>query len=137
MKKIIYLFCLLAISFTSCQSQGQSNDNTDATAQQATPAYIDLTVADFKAKMANPDIVVIDVRTPEEIAEGKIEGALEMDFRADGFAEGLDGLDKEKTYLVYCKSGGRSSNTCNMMSGKGFKKLYNLEGGYTAWTKEK
>jgi len=59
-----------------------------------------------------------------------------LDFRAEDFSEKLDGLDKDKTYFVYCRSGHRSSNACKMMADKGFGKIYNLVGGYLAWSKE-
>ena len=122
----------------ACQPQTKTPeaDTTTLAAEQTGPAYVDLSVAEFKAKMAAGNVIVLDVRTPAEIAQGKIEGAIELDFRGNNFSDGLDKLEKEATYLVYCKIGRRSSNTCKMMSEKGFKKLYNLEGGYTAWSKE-
>ena len=133
MKQLKFLPIFLFLGLLACQSKSQSPES--ATGETAAP-YTDIDVTAFKAKMAD-DVVVLDVRTPAEIADGKITGAMEMDFRADGFDGKLDNLDKEKTYLVYCRSGGRSSNACKMMSEKGFKNLYNLKGGYTAWSKEK
>ena len=124
-----FLFFLTTI-FIACQTKTPTNSTNQS---QAAP-YLDLNVKEFKEKMTAANTVVLDVRTPTEIAEGKIEGAIEIDFKEDGFAEKIDGLDKEKNYLIYCKSGGRSSNTCKMMAKKGFKKLYNLDGGFTAWT---
>ncbi len=65
----------------------------------------------FKDKVASAgaNAVLLDVRTPEEVAEGIIPGAVNIDFRAPDFAEKIAELDKDKTYFVYCKVGGRSA----------------------------
>ncbi len=83
------------------------------------------------------DMVLLDVRTPEEIADGKIDGALELDYFADSFSTEIDKLDKNKHYLVYCRSGGRSAKSIALMKEKGFEKCTNLKGGYTAWSTTK
>jgi rhodanese-related sulfurtransferase len=81
------------------------------------------------------DFVILDVRTPEEFSEGHIENAVNLDFYADAFPDELESLDKEKTYLIYCRTGGRSGNALKMMKEKGFKDVYNMEGGITDWSK--
>lgn len=121
--KQVFLFLILSIfGLVSCQSQVNEN------------GYTDLDVKAFKAKIAEPGVVLLDVRTPEETAQGKIEGCTELDFEAVGFEAKLDGLDKNKTYLVYCRSGNRSGQASTLMVEKGFKHVYNLKGGYLAWT---
>lgn len=93
-----------------------------------------LDIASFKQLLKNnPDILVVDVRTPEEITGGKIEGAIEIDFSQDSFNTKINQLDKEKTIVVYCAVGGRSSKTVTLMKEQGFKKVYNLDGGIEAW----
>ena len=52
------------------------------------------------------------------------------------FISEIDKLDKSKSYFIYCKSGARSGQTCELMKQKGFKKVYNLEGGILGWTGE-
>jgi rhodanese-related sulfurtransferase len=81
---------------------------------------------------ATPDAVLLDVRTAGEIAAGKIEGALSLDFFDPTFDQKLGKLDKAKTYFVYCRSGQRSANACRSMHEMGFAKLYNLAGGILA-----
>ncbi|MDW7691483.1 rhodanese-like domain-containing protein [Flammeovirgaceae bacterium SG7u.111] len=81
----------------------------------------------------NKDVVVLDVRTPEEVADGAIEGNINVDFRSPDFLNKVSQLDKEKTYVVYCRSGNRSVSACHLMALKGLKNLYNLEGGYKSW----
>lgn len=76
-----------------------------------------------------PDAIIIDVRTPAEFAGGKLPGAKNIDFFSKDFANQIDTLDRDKTYLLYCRSGNRSGQACNIMAGRGFTKLYNMAGG--------
>jgi len=80
------------------------------------------------------NIQIIDVRTPEETNEGIIEGAILADINSQDFPAIIEGLDPEKTYLVYCAVGGRSKTASGYLQSKGFKHVYNLAGGYKAWT---
>src|SRR5690554_4668307 len=81
--------------------------------------------------------VIVDVRTPEEQAEGIIKNAICMDiYEPENFMEGLEILDKSKNYYVYCKAGGRSANACQVMDQMGFTQTYNLLGGTSLWTEE-
>jgi len=82
-----------------------------------------------------PNAVILDVRTPEEVSAGIIPGAKVLDFKSSDFATRIGQLDKNKTYFVYCKAGGRSSRTVDLMKNSGFKHVHELEGGYTEWTK--
>ena len=89
---------------------------------------------EFKKKMEMyDDIVLVDVRTPEEIKENAIAGHLALNIMDPGFTMRIDELDREKSYFVYCRSGQRSGQACRYMLSQGFKKLYNLEGGIIAW----
>ena len=80
------------------------------------------------------DFVILDVRSPEEFSEGYIENAVNMDFYAVAFPDELEDLDRDKTYLVYCRSGNRSGMTFKMMKKLGFRNVYNIKGGITAWS---
>lgn len=84
----------------------------------------------------NPDFVVIDVRTPQEFADGYIENAINIDFYSATFRDELNKLDKGKTYLIYCRSGGRSGNALNIMEELNFTKVHNMLGGILAWNAE-
>lgn len=77
--------------------------------------------------------VVLDVRSPMELAEGSVEGHTMINMFDPSFVERINQLDKEKSYLVYCRGGNRSSQACMAMSQMGFKNLYNLNGGIGAW----
>jgi len=84
----------------------------------------------------NPDFVIIDVRTPQEFAEEHIENALNIDYYSETFRDELNKLDKNKTYLVYCRSGGRSGNALNIMKELTFREAYNILGGINQWKAE-
>ncbi len=135
MKKILFLTSFLLLGLMSCQSQS-AEKNADDNGGKTASSYEDIGVEAFKEKLAEPGIVLIDVRTPEEIAEGKIEGAMELNYYDDNFGEELGKLDKDKIYLIYCRSGNRSGKACKLMQEQGFSNLYNLEGGYLEWSKQ-
>ena len=80
--------------------------------------------------------IIIDVRTPEEVSEGHLPGAKNIDVQGDIFKASIDLLDKDKTYLLYCRSGKRTAVAGAKMKAAGFKNVYSLDGGITAW-KEK
>jgi rhodanese-related sulfurtransferase len=84
----------------------------------------------------NPDFVILDVRTPREFAEGHIEGALNLDYNAPTFKDDLNGLDKTKMYLIYCRTGRRSKGALDMMKALEFQEVYHMLGGIVAWTSE-
>ena len=76
----------------------------------------------------NPRFVILDVRTPEEFAEEHLPGALNIDIYADDFEERIRKLDLHKTYLVHCKSGGRSRAAVELMLERGFTDVTNVVG---------
>ncbi len=84
----------------------------------------------------NPDFVIIDVRTPEEFADGHIENASNIDFYSETFRDELDNLDKSKTYLIYCRSGNRSGSALDIMAELSFEEVYNMLGGILNWEAE-
>ncbi|WP_025742268.1 rhodanese-like domain-containing protein [Aquimarina pacifica] len=78
-------------------------------------------------------VQLIDVRTPEEYAQGHIEGAVNIDFRNKNFEELISKVDKTKPVAVYCGRGGRSGKCSSYMKKAGFTKVYDLDGGITEW----
>ena len=86
----------------------------------------------FKQLMQN-NYVLIDVRTPEEFFRGHIENSLNIDFNSPEFKTQITKFNKEQTLLIYCSAGGRSSKAATFMESLGFKKIYELSGGYRNW----
>ena len=98
-----------------------------------TPGFHDVKVAEFE-KLANAGKgTILDVRTPKEYAEGHVNGSVNMNYFDKDFKDQVGKLDKAKPVYVYCHSGGRSSKAMNIMKSQGFKTIYNLTGGYSAW----
>jgi len=113
-----------------------------ATPEQETPTQIIENVTPQEAftliqnNQNNPDFVIVDVRTPEEFAEEHIENAINVDFRSEAFRDELNKLDKNKTYLIYCRSGARSGKALNIMEELNFREVYNISGGIIEWKAE-
>lgn len=82
------------------------------------------------------DFVILDVRTEREYLEERIAGAVLVDYRADVFRENVSRLDRDATYLVYCRTGSRSEGALSVMKGLGFGRTYHLSGGITKWKGE-
>ena len=102
--------------------------------------FEDLTVVQcdsvINANYDNPDFVILDVRTSGEYIPQHLEDAINIDYYAADFSEQLDQLNKEKTYLIHCKSGGRSGVTFDLMQTLDFQEVYNMLGGMNAWNAE-
>ncbi|OGR94229.1 MAG: hypothetical protein A2016_05065 [Elusimicrobia bacterium GWF2_62_30] len=77
---------------------------------------------------------LIDIRTPDEYAQGRLKDAALMDFYAPDFAEKLGKLDKSANYLIYCRSGKRSGKALETMGQLGFTGAHDIAGGIIAWT---
>lgn len=106
--------------------------------QDATGEIRNVSVDQFKKAMDSlENEVVIDLRTPDELKQGKIAGAIVIDYFGPDFESAISRLDKNKTYLLYCAGGGRSAETAELMQNAGFKTVYNLEEGFNGWVKKK
>lgn len=81
----------------------------------------------------NPDLVVLDVRTPEEYDEGHIEDAYLLNIKSKDFEDELEKMDKDKTYFVYCKAGIRGCKATDLMENHGYKEVHNISGGIDKW----
>lgn len=81
-------------------------------------------------------LVVLDIRTPEEIATGVLPEAIGLDFYSDTFADELAELDRDTPYLVYCRSGNRSGQAMDIMTDLGFTEVYELTGGINSWIEQ-
>ncbi|MFC1541550.1 rhodanese-like domain-containing protein [Candidatus Latescibacterota bacterium] len=87
----------------------------------------------IKDNLNNDNFIILDVRTPKEYAGGHLENAINIDFFSSSFQNSLAALDKDKTYLIYCRSGKRSFGAMQIMNTLDFRKVYNMINGIEAW----
>ena len=135
--KNIFLLLSLGLSLVSVRCSNVETNEIEKGNEQASQntKHInkDVNVTEFAELINTGEGQILDVRTPEEWAEGSIAGAKKMNFFDDTFNDQLSKLDKTKPVYVYCKSGGRSGKAAKKMDKMGFTKIYNLTGGITAW----
>ncbi len=99
--------------------------------KSAAVKHVDVKAA--AALVQEEKIAVLDVRTANEFSEGHIAGAKNIDFNGPYFEAKLKELDKTKSYLVHCRSGGRSSKALPILQKLGFTSIHHLDGGIMAW----
>ena len=121
MKRIILLLLISSTITFGCKEEASEASVKIVSAQE------------MKELSQLEDVQLLDVRTPEEYAEGYIEGFQNIDFLSETFQDDIEKLDKTKPVIVYCKSGGRSGRCSKLMLEKGFQTIYDLEGGITKW----
>lgn len=105
------------------------------TSAQSSDAISVLNKTQFAQAIQGEDTILIDVRTPEEYAEGAIKGSVNIDFfNQQAFIKQISSLDKNKPVYLYCRSGNRSMKAARQLVSLGFEKVYDLAGGYMAWS---
>jgi len=135
--KKLFLIPVVFLSLTSC-SNGQSKEESKMSVSQeqvASGQYKDANAATFHELLKEKKGIVIDVRTPGEYKQGHLPGAREIDFLSDDFVQNVSKLDKDTTYLIYCRSGHRSHQAGTKMKELGYK-VVNLKGGFMQWKNE-
>lgn len=89
------------------------------------------------ASVNDPSTIILDVRTQDEFNTGHIDRAMLIDYRSQDFSQQIKRLDPNKKYLIYCRSGVRSSEAIDSLKLLGFNHLLELEGGLNAWKQNK
>ena len=109
--------------------------DTDLELLDTIPGIRLVTANDAASIAAEPpeDLVILDVRTPEEFNAGHVEGAIMLDFYDTDFAAQLAELDPDVPYVLYCNSGNRSGQTTLLMEELGFNDVADVDGGIVAW----
>ena len=121
-KNRIYLFLLIALFLSACNGNAQQKKSVEPVT--------------FHQEIANKDVQVLDVRTPEEFRSGHLSGAFHADWNdRDEFINRTRHLDPNKPIYTYCLSGVRSSNAAEWLRKNGFQNVINMEGGLMAWKK--
>ena len=120
----IFKMVLCASLALICVTQAAETEVVDVSPKQV--------AAMLKSKSAP---MVIDVRTSDEYKEEHIKGAVVIDVTKSDFAAQLGKLDREKTYILHCRSGGRSSKALKTFKKLGFSKVYHMDDGMIGWKK--
>lgn len=129
--KILSWMLLLLIFISGCITDPDEQENKVLQNMSAEETY-----QLIEENKGNADFIIIDIRTEVEYDQGYIQNAINIDYYLPDFSQTLQNLDKNKTYLIYCRSGNRSSNTLNRMNKLDFMEVYNLEGGIIIWIEE-
>ena len=79
------------------------------------------------------DFAILDIRTPGEFQSGHLAKSIPIDFYSQTFADQLSRLDKKKTYLVYCRTGNRSTSSLSLFKKLKFEKIYHMSNGISGW----
>lgn len=98
--------------------------------------FQNITVFEASTIIQTQNIILLDVRTQSEFNQRHIAGAILIDYYQSTFKDDLNTLDKQKTYVIYCRTGRRSSAAMIIMQTLGFTKVYNVLGGIEEWEKQ-
>ena len=134
------LFLLNVLLITGCSQTTTQTTSSPVTTIPTTPNVPTITAPDaynlIQKNIGNPDFVILDVRTADEFNSGYIAGAINIDYYATEFKANIGKLDRNKQYLVYCRTGIRAAASVQIMLDLGFTQVQNLAGGITAWIQD-
>lgn len=133
MKKLTLLL-FLSIAIFSCGSKSSENSIQESGSSQ--DSFIQsVDAATFKKLVESGDGIILDVRTPGEVAQGYIPNATVIDFYRQDFIEKIATLPKDKEIYVYCSAGVRSMQAAKILQRNGVNKVYSLKNGLGTWVR--
>mgnify|MGYP000172386130 CR=1 FL=1 len=122
MRKILFLLFFTISAFTNYAQEVKN---------------IILEVSEYKEVVVAKDVQLVDVRTPKEYQEGSIDDSINIDYLDQvKFNTAFRKLDKNKPLYIYCRSGNRSQKSAKLLLELGFTEIYDLKGGYNAWSNQ-
>ncbi len=120
------LLLIIPLLFFSCGEKSYISENISDINAESGHALIE-------KNKGSDNFVIIDVRTPGEFNGGHLAGAVNINSASGDFSDRIQAMDRNKIYLVYCRTSHRSSAVMPLFQKLGFKRVYNLEGGIVAW----
>lgn len=129
-KNIVFALFFLIFSmlgFQSCKTQ-----NTTENSEK-----LELNATEFNQKISQKPGLILDVRTPEEYAQGHLNQSQLIDYKSDDFSQKVKELPKNKPIYVYCRSGRRSHEAAKILRDLGYHPVFELEGGIISWEQAK
>lgn len=138
MKKVLAIALLAAslIGLNSCADAQKASEKKSTTPQTKTESVSnneDLNASQFKDAIQSSGITLLDVRTPQEFAQGHLENAVMIDWYDPNFKTQADKLDKDVPVYLYCRSGSRSTSAKAALIALGFKEVHQMSGGINSW----
>lgn len=134
MKKYIVSLVIVASFIAISCGTAETSNHTGTNTEQVSGTYSNVSVTELNnAVNQGSDIIVLDVRTPGEVAQGYVSSAQFMDINNANFRSQATNLDTSKTVYVYCRSGVRSQKASKVLIDMGFTDVRNVEGGFNAW----
>lgn len=126
---------LFLAALSACQPNSTSQSTTiEGNNQKSAASVVTLNAQEFATKSRTG--TVLDVRTAGEVAQGKIEGAVEIDFYNPDFLDQVSQISKDQEVFLYCAVGARSEEAARMLLQQGYSKVYHLQGGIQAWSQQ-
>lgn len=135
MKKTLIVSSLVVIAFLAGNAiSSKLSKKSTPQVQGVTQQVSSLTPSQFNELLQTNKYLLLDIRTADEYAAGHLKNAQQIDYyQTQAFSDYLDKLDKNAKYLIYCRTGKRSSAALQIMQSKGFEDVTELLGGYNAW----
>ena len=129
-----YYYIIFIISFQSfAQQKNDIKNDSSLYSNEIDKSTVELVGVEFSKELIKKQIKIIDVRTPKEFNQGHIENAININFKSSNFIKSISKLNKDTSFLIYCKSGNRSGKAAKIFDSIGFYKIYDLKGGYINW----
>lgn len=116
-------------------SDAPAEATDDAAADADAPGVRTQPAAEAASLLDDPDVVILDIRTPEEVAEARLPGdVVNIDFYEPDFQDQLAALDPDASYVMYCRTGNRSGTARGILSQLGFSDVVDIDGGIVGWS---
>jgi len=131
MKAYLFLPVVFLLLF-SCQPDKKTSETAHAESVQ-TATVKTIGAVEFKSLSSQENAIILDVRTPEEVADGKIPNAQMINIYDPEFESKVIQLQKEKSVFIYCSAGVRSAKAAEFLISQGYPSVYHLQGGLGEW----
>jgi rhodanese-related sulfurtransferase len=126
---------LFLAALSACQPNSTSQSTTtESTSLTSAASVVTLSAPEFATKSTAG--TVVDVRTAGEVAQGKIDGAVVIDFYSPDFLNQVSQISKDQEVYLYCAVGARSEEAARMLIQQGYTKVYHLQGGIQGWAQQ-
>lgn len=129
----LFISIFLLISCVQDKTKSASDSTLPQEQSQSTNNGSAIPIVSAEEAVNIPNALFLDVRRKDELEGGVVPTSIHIDYQSDNFKEELKKLDKDRTYIVYCRSGQRSTKASEMMIDLGFGSVINMVGGYNEY----